>query len=118
MEYTDEQIKKVKEEIAVLENEPRIDFNAHLLPEKTDTFCDTIAFTSPNGKMSKRTYETHTKSLGKKLFGDWTPDIRHKPETANRLRDLHYALQLMGLVNRGAGPRKYPKIINQIISNN
>lgn len=114
--YTNEQIEKIKTEIAELEAVPKIDYNAHLLPKRTvDTMSDVIALSSPDGKMSSRARETASKNIGKRLFGDYTPDIRYPDKVASRLKDLHYAILLIGFVNRGSKKRKYRKIINEIL---
>jgi len=108
--------QKVNKRIMELENTPKIDFNAYLLPERTaDTMSDVIALSSPDGKISKGAHKRASGSIGKRLFGNYTPDIRHSDEVAEELKELYYARTLIGLVNRGSGKRKYPKVINPIL---
>lgn len=115
--YTDSYIQKIKDKIAELEKQPKIDFNTHLLPKPTSsTMSEAIAMSSPNGRMSKRAKDRTTKRLGKALFGDWTPGVRHEPKIAKRISDLYHVLRLMELVNRGMKPRKYPKEIDRIVA--
>jgi hypothetical protein len=114
--YTETEIQKVKEEILRLEKEPMLDFNAHLLPKRNaDTMSDAIALTSPDGKISETAKNRATKRLGNALFGNYTPEIRHAPETAHKLRELRHACRMMDMANRYPRSRKYKKEAERIL---